>query len=174
MGEILGWAPQSPPEGLPRTVRRAFGAAHGEQRRRAALRSDRTQIQEGRCDMDVITQIRLLWLGGLGTLTGVALATAWLLGVWQHRREQRRLRLLESLQGQFPVEIRDRIALQVHGTMFGRRVAIRVDPGGYAPEAWWSIVAGLYRSLSPDVGRLMFSKDAPPLSVIRAIIPRRR
>jgi hypothetical protein len=53
--------------------------------------------------MDVITQIRLMWLGGLGALYGVALGTVWLLGGWQHRREQRRSRLLERVRRQFPL-----------------------------------------------------------------------
>ena len=57
------------------------------------------------CGMDVITQIRLLWLGGLGALYGVALGSVWLLGGWQHRREQRRLRLLERVRQQFTVEL---------------------------------------------------------------------
>jgi hypothetical protein len=48
--------------------------------------------------MDVTTQIRLLWLGGLAALYGVALGTVWLLGGWQHRLEQRRSRLLDSVR----------------------------------------------------------------------------
>jgi hypothetical protein len=32
--------------------------------------------------MDIITQIRLLWLGGLGALYVVVLGTVWLLGGW--------------------------------------------------------------------------------------------
>ena len=48
--------------------------------------------------MDVITQVRLLWLGGLGALYGIALGTVWLLGGWQRRREQHRSRLLEGVK----------------------------------------------------------------------------
>jgi hypothetical protein len=124
--------------------------------------------------MDVITQIRLLWLGGLGALYGVTLGTVWLLGGWQHRREQRRSRLLESVRRQFPVELRDQIALQVRGTMLGRRAVITVDMGSHAPEAWWSIVAGLSRNLSPDVRRLVCSTDARPFPATLAITPGRR
>jgi hypothetical protein len=105
--------------------------------------------------MDIITQVRLLWLGGLGALYGVALGTVWLLGGWQHRQEQRRSRLLESVRRQCPVELRDQIALQVRGTMFGRRAVIMVDMGNHAPQAWWSLVTGLSRNLSPDVRLLV-------------------
>ena len=124
--------------------------------------------------MDVITQIRLLWLGGLGALYGVALGTVWLLGGWQHRREQRRSRLLESVRRQFPVELRDQIALQVRGTIFGRRAVITVDMGHHAPEAWWSSVTGLSRNMSPDVRRLVCHTDARPFPVTLAITPGRR
>jgi hypothetical protein len=123
--------------------------------------------------MDVITQIRLLWLGGLAALYGVALGTVWLLGGWQHRREQRRARLLARLRRQFPVELRDQIALQVRGTRFGRRAVLTVDLGHQAPEAWWSSVADLSRNLSPDVRRLVCYMDAPPCPVTLAItVPR--
>jgi hypothetical protein len=123
--------------------------------------------------MDVITQIRLLWLGGLGALYGVALGIVWLLGGWQHRREQRRSRLLEGVQRQFPVELRDQITMQSRGTMFGRRAVIMVDMGNHAPEAWWSIVTGLSRNLSPDAWRLVCRTDALPFPVTLAIKPRR-
>jgi hypothetical protein len=123
--------------------------------------------------MDVITQIRLLWLGGLGVLYGVALGAVWLLGGWQHRREQRRSRLLERVRRQFPVELRDQIALQVRGTIFGRRAVITVDMGNHAPEAWWSIVTGLSRNLSPDVRRLVCRTDARSFPVTLAITPGR-
>jgi hypothetical protein len=174
MHAILARTSQSPLEGLSRTVWRAFGVAHAEQDRRAAEHTDEPQTQEGRDDMDVITQIRLLWLGGLGTLSGVALCTAWLLGVWQHRREQRRSHLLESVRWQFPVELRDQVALQVHGTMLGRRVVITVDMGHYAPEAWLSIIAGLSRSLLPDVRQLVCSLDAPPFPITVSLTPGRQ
>jgi hypothetical protein len=112
-------------------------AGHAAQGRRATGRTDGPGIQEGICGMDVITQIRLLWLGGLGVLYGVALGTVWLLDGWQHRRELRRSQLLESVRQQFPVELRDQIAMQIRGTMFGRRAVITVDrdtmplrPGG--------------------------------------------
>jgi hypothetical protein len=124
--------------------------------------------------MDVITQIRLLWLGGLGALYGITLGTVWLLGGWQHRREQHRSRLLESVRRQFPFELRDQIALQVGGTMFGRRAVIMVGIEHYAPETWWSIVAGLSRNLSPDVRRLVCRTNARPFPVILTITPGRR
>jgi hypothetical protein len=123
--------------------------------------------------MDVITQIRLLWLGGLGALYGVALGTVWLLGRWQHRREQRRSRLLERMQRQFPIELRDQMTMQSRGTMFGRRAVIMVDRRNHTPEAWWSIVTGLSRNLSPDVWRLVCRTDARPFPVTLAIKPRR-
>jgi hypothetical protein len=126
------------------------------------------------CGMDVITQIRLLWLGGLGALYEVALGTIWLLAGWQHRREQRRSRLLESVRRQFPVELRDQIALQVHGTIFGRRAVITVDMGHHVPETWWSSVTGLSRNLSPDVRRLVCHTNARPFPVTLAITPGRR
>jgi hypothetical protein len=140
----------------------------------AAVHTDGPWIQEGMCGMDVITQIRLLWLGGLGALYGVVLGTTWVLGGWQHRREQRRSRLLESVRGQFPAELRDQIALQIRGMMFARRAVIMVDMGHHAPEAWWSIVTGLSRNLSPDVRRLVCRTDAWPFSVTLAITPGRR
>jgi CO/xanthine dehydrogenase Mo-binding subunit len=84
-------------------------------------------------------------------LPGVALGTVWLLGEWQHRREPRRSRLLESVRRQFPVALRDQIAMHIRGTMFEGRAVITVDMGHHGPEAWWSIVAGLSRHLSPDV-----------------------
>ena len=124
--------------------------------------------------MDVITQIRLLWLGGLGALYGVALGTVWLLGGWQHRREQRRSRLLESVRRQLPVALRDRIAMQIHDTMFGRRAVITVDMGHHAPEAWWSIVTGLSRNLSPDVRLLVCRTDVLHFPVTLAIKPGRQ
>jgi hypothetical protein len=123
--------------------------------------------------MDVVTQIRLLWLGGLGALYGVALGTVWLLGGWQHRLEQRRSRLLESVR-QFPVELRDQIAIQIRGTMFGRRAVITVDMGHNAPEAWWSIVTGLSGNLSPDVRLLVCRTDVRHFPVTLAIKPGRR
>jgi hypothetical protein len=126
------------------------------------------------CGMDVITQIRLLWLGGIGALYGVVLGTVWVLGGLQHRREQRRSRLLESVRGQFPAGLRDQIALQIHGMMFGRRAVIMVDMGHHAPEAWWSVVTGLSRNVSPDVRRLVCRTDAWPFSVTLAIAPGRR
>jgi hypothetical protein len=126
------------------------------------------------CGMDVITQIRLLWLGGLGALYGVALGTVWLLGGWQHRREQRRSRLLESIRRQFPVEFRDQIALKVHGPILGRRAVITVDMGHHAPETWWLSVTGLSRNLSPDLRRLVCHTDARPFPVTLAITPGRR
>jgi hypothetical protein len=150
-----------------------FWAAHAEQDRPTALRTDEPRIQEGRCDMDVVTQIRLLWLGGLSALMGVALGTVWLLGRWQHRRELRRSRLLESVRRQFPAELRDQIALQVRGTMLGRRVVITVDTGHYAPEASWSMVAGLSLNLLPDVGRLVCSINARSFPVTLVITTER-
>jgi hypothetical protein len=123
--------------------------------------------------MDVSTQIRLLWLGGLGALYAVALSTVWVLSGWHHRREQRRSRLLERVRRQFPVEFRDQIALQVRGTMLGRRAVIMVDMGQHAPEVWWSIVAGLSRNLSPDVRRLVCRTDARLFPVTLAITPGR-
>jgi hypothetical protein len=124
--------------------------------------------------MDVITQIRLLWLGGLGALYGVALGTVRLLGGWQHRREQCRSRLLESVRRQFPVELRDQIAVQIRSTMFGRGAVITVDMALHAPEAWWSIVAGLSGNLSPDVRRLVCRTDARHFPVALAIKRGRR
>jgi hypothetical protein len=158
MNARLGWAFRSSPEGSLRTVWRDLGAAHAEQDGRGAVRTDEPRIQKGMCDMDVTTQIRLLWLGGLGALTGVVLGTVWLLGGWQHRRAQRRSRLLERVRQQFPVELRDQITLQVRGTMLGRRALITVDIGHHAPEAWWSIVAGLTQNLLPDVRRLVIHR----------------
>ncbi|HSF32623.1 MAG TPA: hypothetical protein VLK82_19395 [Candidatus Tectomicrobia bacterium] len=124
--------------------------------------------------MDVTTQIRLLWLGALGALYGIALGTVWLLGGWQHRRLQRRSRLLEGVRRQFPVELRDQIALQVRGTMFGRKADITVDMGHHAPEAWWSIVVGLSGNLSLDVRRLGCRMDARLFPVTLGITPGRR
>jgi len=124
--------------------------------------------------MDVITQIRLLWRGGVGALYGVALGSVWLLGGWQHRREQRRSRLLERVRRQFPVELQDQIGILVRGTMLGRRAVIMVDMGHHAPKAWWSIVAGLSRQLSPEVRRLVCHTDARPCPVTLAITPGRR
>jgi hypothetical protein len=124
--------------------------------------------------MDVITQLRLLWLGGLGVLYGVALGTVWLLSGWQHRRAQRRSRLLEGVRRQFPVELRDQIAMQIRDTIFGRRAVITVELGHQAPEAWWSIVTGLSRTLSPDVRRLVCRADARRSPVTLAITPGRR
>jgi hypothetical protein len=155
-------------------VWRDRGAAHAAQGRRATVRTDEPAIQEGMCGMDVITQIRLLWLGGLGALYGVALGTVWLLSGWQHRREQRRSRLLESVRRQFPVKLRDQIVMQIRGTMFGRRAVITVDIGHPAPEAWWSIVAGLPGNLSPDVRLLVCRADARHFPVTLAIKPGRR
>jgi hypothetical protein len=114
--------------------------------------------------MDLITQIRLLWLGGLAALYVVALGTVWLLGGWQRRQDQRRSRLLESVRRQFPVDLRDQIALQVRGTMFGRRAVIMVDMGNHAPQAWWSLVTGLSQNLSPGVRLLVCRTDAPPMT----------
>jgi hypothetical protein len=124
--------------------------------------------------MDVITQVRLLWLGGFGALYGVTLGTVWLLGGWQHRREQRRSRLLESVRRQLPVALRDRIAVQIRGTILGRRPIITVGIGHHAPEAWWSVVTGLSLNLSPDVRRLVCRTDARPFPVTLAITPGRR
>jgi hypothetical protein len=126
------------------------------------VRTDGPRINEGMCGMDVITQIRLLWLGGLGALYGVTLGAVWVLGGWQHRREQRRSQLLETVRGQFPAELRDQIALQVRGMMFGRRAVIMVDMRHLTPEAWWSIVTCLSRNLSPDVRRLVCRTGARP------------
>jgi hypothetical protein len=150
------------------------GAARAAQDRRTAAQTDGPRIQEGMCGMDVITQIRLLWLGGLGALCGIALGTVWLLACWQHRREQRRLRLLESVRRQFPVELRDQIAMQIRSTMFRRGAVITVDMGHHAPEAWWSIVAGLSGNLSPDVRRLVCRTDARHFPVALAIKRARR
>jgi hypothetical protein len=124
--------------------------------------------------MDVTTQVRLLWLGGLTALYAAALGTALLLGGWLHRRERRRSRLLESVRRQFPVKLRDQIAIQVRGTMFGRRALIRVDLGNHRLEAWWSIVTDLSRNLSPDVRLLVCHTAALPFPVRLAIKPRRR
>jgi hypothetical protein len=124
--------------------------------------------------MDVITQIRLLWLGGFGALYGVALGSVWLLGRWQHRREQRRSRLLESVRRQFPVDLRDQIAMHIRGTMFGRRAVITLDMGNHAPEAWRSIVTGLFGNLSPDVRLLVCRMDARHVPVTLAIKRGRR
>jgi hypothetical protein len=84
-------------------VWRDRNAAPAAQDHLATGRTDEPRIQEGMCGMDVITQIRLMRLGGLGALYGVALGTVWLLGGWQHRREQRRSRLLERVRRQFPL-----------------------------------------------------------------------
>jgi hypothetical protein len=81
------------------------GAAHAEQDRSAAVRTDGQRIQEGMCWMDVTTQIRLLWLGGLAALCGVVLGMVLLIGALPHRREQRRSRLLGSVRRQSPVEL---------------------------------------------------------------------
>jgi hypothetical protein len=124
--------------------------------------------------MDVTTQVRLFWLGGLVGLYVVALGTALLLGGLVHRREQRRSRLLASVLRPFPVELRDQIAIQVRSAMFGRRAVITVDMGKHAPEAWWSIVTDLSRTLAADVRLLMCHTDAPPFPVTLAIMPGRR
>jgi hypothetical protein len=166
--------PGSPYQRSLRTVWRDRGAAPAPHDHRAAVRTDGPRIQEGMCGMDVMTQIRLLWLGGLGVLYGVALGTVWVLVGWQHRREQRRSRLMESVRGQFPAELRDQIALQIRGMLFARRAVIMVDMGLQAPEAWWSIVAGLSRNLSPDVRRLVYRTGARPFAVTLAITPGRR
>jgi hypothetical protein len=92
----VGWDPGPPYQRSLRTVWRDRGAALAAQDGGAAVRIDGPQIQEGMCGMDVITQIRLLWLGGLGVLYGVALGTVWVLGGWQHCREQRRSPLTGS------------------------------------------------------------------------------
>jgi hypothetical protein len=73
-----------------------------------------------------------------------------------------------------PVDLRDQIALQVRGTMLGRRVVITVDMGHHTPEAWWSIVAGLSRNLLPDVQRLAGHTEARPFPVTLAMTPGRR
>jgi Flp pilus assembly protein TadB len=67
------------------------------------------------CWMDMTTQLRLFWLGGLADLYGVAFGTVLLLGGLLHRRGQRRSRRLERVRRQFPVELRDQIARQVRG-----------------------------------------------------------
>jgi hypothetical protein len=112
--------------------------------------------------MEVITQVRLLWLGGLGALYGVVLGTVWLCGAWQQRRAQRRARWLARVRRQLPVALQDQITLHVRGTRFGRRAVITVDLGHQAPEAWGAIVASLSRMLSPDVRRLVCRMDARP------------
>jgi hypothetical protein len=124
--------------------------------------------------MDVITQVRLLWLGGFGALYGVALGTAWLIAGWQRRRALRRSRLLESVRRQLPVALRDRVAVQIRGTILGRRPVITVDMGHHAPESWWSVVTGLSLNLPPDVRRLVCRTDARPFPVTLAITPGRR
>jgi hypothetical protein len=50
-------------------------AAHAEQDRIGAVHTDVQRTQEGMCWMDVTTQIRLLWRGGLAALYGVACGT---------------------------------------------------------------------------------------------------
>ena len=170
----VGWDPGPPYQRSLRTVWRDRGAALAAQDGGAAVRIDGPQIQQGMCGMDVITQIRLLWLGGLGVLYGVALGTVWAPGGWQHCREQRRLRLLESVRRQFPVDLRDQIAMHIRGTMFGRRAVITVDIGHHAPEVWRSIVAGLSGDLSPDVRLLVCRADARLFPVTFAIKPGRR
>jgi hypothetical protein len=124
--------------------------------------------------MDVTTQIRLLWLGGLGALYGLALGAAWLLSGWQHRRARRRSRLLESVRRQFPPEVRDQIAPQIRGTIYGRRAVITVDMGHHAPEAWCSIVTALSRNLSPDVRLLVYLTDARLITVTLTVKPGKR
>jgi hypothetical protein len=124
--------------------------------------------------MDVITQIRLLWLGGLAALYGLALGTALLLRGWLQRREQRRWRLLGRVRRQFPVELRNQLAIQVRGTAFGRRAVVELDMGSRSPEAWWPIVTGVSQHLSPDVRRLVCRTHALPFPVTLAIQPKRR
>jgi hypothetical protein len=150
------------------------GLPDAEQDRCAALPTDKPRIEEGMCSMDVITQIRLLWLGGLGALYGVALSTVWLLGGLIHRREQRRSRLLESVRRQFPVELRDQIAIQICGAMFGGRAVITIDMGRHAPESWWSTMTDLSQNLSPNVRLLVCSTDARPFPVTLTIKPGRQ
>jgi hypothetical protein len=49
-----------------------------------------------------------------------------------------------------------------------------VDMGNHAPQAWWSLVTGLSRNLSPDVRLLVCRTDARPCPVTLAITPGRR
>jgi hypothetical protein len=55
--------------------------------------------------MDVATQIRLLWLGGIALLFGVALGMGMLLGRWLRRRERQRSMLLEPHVPSCPGEV---------------------------------------------------------------------
>ena len=123
--------------------------------------------------MDVITQIRLFWLGGLAVLYGVALGTAVLLTGLLHRRAQRRSSLHGSVLRQFPLRLRDQITMQVRGTVWGRRAVIKLDMGSHSPEEWWPIVTRLCWKLPPDVRLLVCYADALSFPVRLSIKPRR-
>ena len=121
--------------------------------------------------MEVITQIRLLWLGGLAVLYGLALGTALLLQSLQRRAEQRRYRLLDNVQRQLPSPLRDQIPMQVCGMAFRRSAVIRLDMGERAPEEWWPIVTRVFPQLTPEIRGLVCSSDTLPCALRLSIKP---
>ncbi|HXH10254.1 MAG TPA: hypothetical protein VNP04_10895 [Alphaproteobacteria bacterium] len=112
--------------------------------------------------MDVITQIRLLWLGGFAILYGLALGTALLLQSLQRRAEERRRRLLDNVKRQLPSRLRDQILMQVGGMALRRGAVIRLDMGEQAPEEWWPIVTRVLPQLAPEIRALVCYADTLP------------
>ncbi len=123
--------------------------------------------------MDVVTQIRLLWLGGFAVLYGLVLGTALLLQSLQRRAEERRYRLLDNVQRQLPSQLRDQIPMQVCGMAFRRSAVIRLDMGGRAPEEWWPIVTRVFQQLVPEVRGLVCYSDILPFPIRLSVKPRR-
>jgi hypothetical protein len=97
-----------------------------------------------------------------------------LLSTLRHRRVQRRSSLLGSVLQQFPLKLRDQIAIQPRATVFGRRAVIELDIGHHSLEEWWPIVTGLSHNLAPQVRLLVCYTDALPFPIRLSIQSKRR
>jgi hypothetical protein len=109
--------------------------------------------------MDIMTQIRLIAVGGVMMMYGLALGAAVVLGRLLQRRERRQTALRAAVLEQLSPETQGRIEAHVHYSLFGHAALVNVRVKSCAPGEIWGLITRLSQGLSPDVRLLVCRAD---------------
>ena len=116
--------------------------------------------------MDTMLQLRLVALGGILAMYGLALGMSIALGRLIRRRERHQTTLRAAVAQQVPLEIRDRIEAQVRCAYFGHKSLVRIIMGSCSAREVWGTITRLSEGLSPGVRILVCVCPIPPYHTI--------
>lgn len=111
--------------------------------------------------MDQMTQLRLMWLGGLVGLFGLGIALGWIFTTLVELRERRESQLLGAVRAQLgSAGIATRARVEARWGLLSRRPVVALDMGNSSDEDVWRAISRLSQSLPRHV-RLVVSTAAP-------------